>query len=86
MRWVSFKSSKPPKNLPYIAKATAGSCWLCLCTPMGDEIHVTDDEQWQYIFKKGEELEVRGSVLSQWLDFENERFDCSEAPENELVK
>lgn len=65
--WTDINSEYPPKDMPYFAKAGG---YLLLCSPIGDELHITDCEQWQYTFKKGEPIEIRGCKLEYWLDLD----------------
>ena len=75
MRWVEFKSKKPPKNLPFLAKGQEGCGWRFLCTPFGKEMHITDCEQCQYVFGQEDEIEVKGHKLVYWLDEDMEEDD-----------
>ena len=72
MRWVDFKDEYPDKDLPFIARAGG---YLCLCTYLGSELHITDCEQWQYVFDENEKVEIRGQKLREWLDVDFDTAD-----------
>jgi len=69
MKWISYEERKPNWDECFFGKIGSE---LLICTPLGEELHITDSEQWQWIFDKEEEIELRGNKGLFWLDMEND--------------